>query len=310
MDPSNWELKSEFELDTQSGQLLKIENKGNVNREKVTQDEIHNTRFKATLVSVTYGTYDGSPACLLLINYSFFFQIATLSRFVFAKIHAKFSQVTDAQFTKPDSYDCGQDPVVKLYAPREVWGQSKVVQQKRTWALTVPVVANIHGVQAGVTVNGGVEKNVDRDHRMNILGDTLSDDNHVSGDNEVQWNISENRAQRDGIPHGFTTAIIALLPSNGNKIQLDVKVTPSVVFSINPLRLLQKKDEPLYLDRKTTKGTSPLPAAITDMKDSNIDWAAVIRLQEEYQVSILFTHISPLLYSPSSEAPVTRPICG
>jgi hypothetical protein len=284
MESFSWELETDFELDTQSGQLLKIENKGIVNREKIVQAEIHNTRFKATLVSVTYGTYDGLPACLLLIDYSFFFRIATLSRFIFAKVHAKLSQVTDANFTRPDSYDCTQDPVMKLYAPKEVWGQSKIVQQKRTWALTVPVVTNTFGVEAGVTVNGGVEKNVDRDHRMNILGDTLSDDDHVNGDNEVEWNISENKAQKDGIPHGLKTAIIASLPSNGNGIQLDLKITPSVAFSINPLRLIQKKHDPLYLDGKTAKGKSPLPATITDMNDPSIDWATIIELKEEHQV--------------------------
>ncbi|KAF5258205.1 hypothetical protein FOXYS1_11234 [Fusarium oxysporum] len=273
---SPWDFEPTFQPDTESyedtedtnaHQAFRVRNQGVVNRDKILQHEVHNTRLKATLGSVTYGTFESTPVCLLIFHFSFSFRVASLSRFVLAKIRTEFCQATDSRFTKPDQYDPTQDPVVKLFAPVQIWGQRKVVQGKRSWGLSVPIMASTPiGGQAGFTINGGVEKSTDRDHRMNIQGDKHSDEEHVNGDNKVEWTIDENRAQKDGIPHRLTTAVVITLPSNGSGIQV------------------REKHDPLYLDGKTSKGKSPLPDHTIDLSDPGINWAPILRLKDEYEV--------------------------
>ncbi|KAJ9643583.1 hypothetical protein H2201_007955 [Coniosporium apollinis] len=170
-----------------AGTTLSIMNHSLVNREKIVQEDIRNTKFKAVLSSVTYGTFDSAPACLVVFDFSFHFPVHSRSRFTYAGIAVKFGQATGATFPKIDPYNPKKDPIIRVFAPVEVWGQAKVKQEHTTWALSIPIVASTpFGGEVGVEVGGGVNKNVDTDHRMTMAGMKYSDDDHL-GDSVVIW---------------------------------------------------------------------------------------------------------------------------
>ena len=279
-------FSTDFDLDPHSGATLRIENAGLVNREKIASSAIGNTRFSARLSSVTYGTLSTAPACLVVFDFAFAFRASSRARFTRADIAVEFAQARDAAFSAIEGIDPLTDPVVRMFAPVELWGVAKKVRETRTWNFTVPVmVSTPMGVEAGVEVGREAGKEVDVDRRMNVRGDTYSDERHVMGDNLVEWSVDENAAQKDGIPFRLTTAAVVTLPTTGLGIQVKVVVKPAVAFSLNPIRLLQRKHDPIYLDGKTAKGKSPVPEGKTDFGDASIDWASVIKFQSEYQVS-------------------------
>jgi hypothetical protein len=284
-----------FELDPHSNATLHISNSNLVNREKITQQTISSTRFSARLSSVTYGTLPSSsptpvpePACLVVIDFAFSFRAGTRARFTRADIAVIFGQAADPAFSplpppKDGASPALDDPVVRLFAPVQLWGVATVQHESRLWRVGMPVTAQAPGgvVQGGVEVSRESGKEVDIGKRMNVRGELIGDDAHVDGDNGVEWVVGENAAQKDGIPHRLTVAIVVSLPKSKSGMTVAVEVKPAVAFSMNPLRLMQQKHDPIYLDGKTGKGTPPV--GVTDFADPSIDWAKVIKFEAEYQ---------------------------
>lgn len=84
-------------------------------------------------------------------------------------------------------------------APKEVYGIVKTVDEKKYWDVSIPLMFEIPvGFSAGITGTAGAEKNVIEDNRMEIHGNLSQDDDHDEGANGVTWDLTENKAQKDG----------------------------------------------------------------------------------------------------------------
>jgi hypothetical protein len=120
---------------------------------------------------------------------------------------------------------------------------------------------------------------------------TSDDDGHYS-DNIAKWRMREYTQQSSGVLHQSTAAAVITLPSNPeNNIKVTVLVRPFVAFSLNPLRLRQKRNDLIYLDRHTPKGDVIVPGL--DFKDPNFPWDEIVKIPTQYSVSI-FPHLSRL----------------
>lgn len=106
-------------------------------------------------------------------------------------------------------------------------------------------------------------------------------------DNNIEFRLLEIESLKTGILHRFTAAAVVLLPKGESpKIKAKLVVKPSVVFSVNPLRLLPRKDDPIFLDGITEKGE---PIAFgTDFSQSEYPWMSIIVTRGKEKVSLYF----------------------
>jgi hypothetical protein len=282
----NANFETDFDLDTSSGSTLKIRHEGEGNREKITADRIHNTKFSAKLSTVQYGTWKTEQAVLVVFAFHFGFKNEKRDRYTSATITVEFEETRNTKLEKPPIKNPKNDPEVKFFAPVQICGTISKEGVKRQWNFEGRLGYQIPlGPDLGVKPAFNKESTTEKNRRMWITGETDSDDDHRY-DNKVTWELKENKVEESGILHDLSTAVVITLPkSPQHLVKVKMSVTPFVALSVNPLRLLQKKDDPILLDRKTPKG--PQFGQGMDFSDENFPWASIVNIPTEYQVIIL-----------------------
>jgi len=277
----NADFETEFDLDESSDAILRVNHDGmSRNREKITADDLRSTGFKARLTHVQYGTYNSQPAVLLRFKFEFRYRNESVRRFKRATIKLTLEETKDESLKDPEPRKYENDPHIVIIGPVQVCGEVKTEDSKRTWNVSVPIQYENFGVTAGPEFGFGEERNWNQDHRMWINGYRTSDDDHYK-DNEVTWDTQENKQQGSGILHYWSAALVALLPSNPpNPVKLKAVVQPTIAWSINPLRLKSKNDDPVYLDRVTGVG-DPI-CSDKDFNASDFPWSEVFKSPTEY----------------------------
>lgn len=106
-------------------------------------------------------------------------------------------------------------------------------------------------------------------------------------DNNIEFRLQEIKSLKTGILHRLTAAAVVLLPKGESpKIKAKLVVKPSVGFSVNPRRLLPRKDDPIFLDGITEKGD---PIAFgCDFSHSEYPWMSIIVKSGKEKVSLYF----------------------
>ena len=279
----NGDIETDFEVDESSDTTLRVKHDGSANRPKITSQTINKTAFYARLTHVQYGTWRGEDAVILGFEFEFRYPDESLKRMIAASIRLTLEAVKDSTLSAPDApLDPKNDPQIVLLAPGQVRGEIKPESVSRSWALQVPVKYHFFGLDIGVEGSLGQDTTVESDHRMWINGFSDSDDEHYE-DNAVVWDTGENQGQKSGILHRFPAAVVAKLPKNPqHPVKLTGRVTPSVAYSLNPLRLRQKKDDPVFLDRLTGKGDAIAPG--TDFGSADFPWDKIVHIPQEYSV--------------------------
>lgn len=277
--PLNGSFETEFEVDNAAAiPQLGIEANGKINRHLITREKIGSTSFSATTQRVQYGTYNGNPACLIVINFTFRFRPKTPARYSYARITVTFRRATDLQNHRAPKAPPEDDPHVANMAPIGVYGVAMPVEDK-----TMQVV-----FESPL----GLQTDVD------ILGEPVEDDNHINAPNGGSWELRENSVEKDGILRNFYAAIVVLNPP-GQPMWMEVAVMPSVRFSIDPRRLfgkndaiaklLQLNDQPVPLDGKTPKeGQADL--GCDDFSSPQFPWSKILRLPSENKVRLDLVH--------------------
>jgi hypothetical protein len=278
----NGDIETDFQLDESSEATLQIRHDGEINRTKITAQDISSTSFAAKLNHVQYGKWSGQDAVLLKFSFEFRFQNESIKRFTAASIRITLQETKDATLSEPSPRNPKNDPHIARIAPVQVCGELKKESKSRHWQISVPVKYTGFGVEAGGEGEVGVDTVADVDHRMWINGFTDGDDEHHD-DNIAVWETQENAVQDSGILHRFPAALVAILPKGPKHlIKLTGQVTPTIAFSLNPLRLRQKKDDPVFLDRETQKGDPIAPDL--DFKSPEFPWDEVVKIPSEYSV--------------------------
>ena len=278
----NGDFVTDFDVDEAAKAKLRIENDGSPNRGKITADALGGIFYQALLSHVQYGKYDGQPAALLIFNFQFSFRDQTSKRITSASVTLTFEETTGPNVKLPEPRNPKNDPVVVFMSPAQVFGEVSVVQRKPYWNLDVSMKFKQYGADVGPEVGMGQASEYTQDRRMTLIGFSTSDDEHHEN-NAVVWNINENSLQRSGILHRFPAAVIITLPKGPeHHVRITGLIRPFVAFSINPLRLRQKKDDPVYLDRIKEKGT-PIMRGV-DFKDKAFPLSDLVTLPTEYQV--------------------------
>lgn len=276
----NGDFDFDLEVDEQSEATLKIENKGQTNREKVTQHDIGKTSWKSRLHLVQYGTYSGRRAVLVVFKNEFHFIPETIKRITSVSLEFVFEETSGSNLATPVPRIVNNDPQIQLLAPAQVCGTNLKEQLTTTWKLSVPLLFQGAGVQPEVERESASERN----HRMWLLGFSQGTDEH-DVDNRAKWICKENTVDSTGILQEFTTAVVVTLPVKPERpIKVTALIHPYVAFSVNILRLRKKKDEAIFLDGQTAKGKPIRPDL--DFEDPVFPWKEVVNIPEEYQVRL------------------------
>lgn len=290
----NGGFETDFTLNEQSVPLLGIHNNGRVNRTLATHERIGKTSFSATLGQVLYGKYKGDDACLVVIDFSFRFRSEVACRYSYAEILVAFRRAVDIRNPRKRADDPSEDPRVTNMAPKEVYGILKASKEKNSYGITIPAMFESPiGLWTSIEGHAGKEETEHQENRMEIHGDLYFDDEHDQYANAVTWDLSENDALKDGIFRYFKAAIVLLNPPE-QPMWMEVVVKPSVRFSLDPrrlvqksnpfARLLQKNDDPVLLDGKTAK-TGPFDPGCNDFSSPAFPWDKVLQIPKEYEVS-------------------------
>jgi hypothetical protein len=149
---------------------------------------------------------------------------------------------------------------VANFAPKQILGTVSERENKRSFELEVPLVFNTPFGSAGITAKTANETTMTEHGRLEVYGNLAQDDEHDDGANSVTWDLTENPINKDGILRSFRGTIL-LFCRPGEAFWLRGTVKPVVSFSLDPRRLATKKlvrekDEPIYLDGKTSLGKS------------------------------------------------------
>ncbi|KAK1764157.1 hypothetical protein QBC33DRAFT_548237 [Phialemonium atrogriseum] len=292
--PPNTVFETEFELDPKAGSTLSKtirHQEREVNRVKITSDRIRNTSFRAELAKVQYGTYncqqaDGTykpePAALLIFNFRFHFRSENRDRFTSVKIEVEFKETLNTKLERPPDRNPNNDPQVRFVAPHQICGTPTEVDVKKSWKFEGQLGYQVPaGPSLSATPSVQTEASFQRHHRMWIKGDTDGDNDH-RWDNKAVWVMQENRMQGSGVLSSFPGAVVIVLPkSPEHLVKARVTVVPHLAFSLNPLRLKQKRDDPILLDRKTSWGPEYEPGK--DFSDPDYPWSSIIKIPTEYQ---------------------------
>lgn len=292
----NHDFETDLDIKQEDVPLLKIHNDGRVNRPLATQDHIGHTAFGAVLKRVHYGIYQDEPACLISLEFSFKFKSKSHSRYCYAEIDVEFEKAVDVRKPKIRSTDPDSDPQVVNFAPKEVYGIVKTVNEKKYGDVSIPLMFQTPvGLSAGIMGTFGAEKKMIEENRMEIHGNLAQDDDHDEGANAVTWDLTENATSKDGILRSFRAAIVVKY-GRGEAFWMRVSVKPAIKFSLDPRRistkgdslhrLLQRNDDPILLDGVTPlKGQPDL--ACDDFSSSEFPWEKILQFPKEYEVSDL-----------------------
>jgi hypothetical protein len=240
---------------------LGIHNDERVNRSLATHEHIGKTSYSAYVRHVQYGTYQNKPACLVAIDFSFRFPNKGGSRFSSAEVEVTYERALDAEKPSLRSTDASLDPIVANFAPKQMFGQVKERENKKTFEIEVPLVFETpFGLSAEITGRWARETSMTEEGRTELYGNLAQDDEHDDGANSVAWDLSENPISKDGILRSFR-GVVLLFCRPREAFWMHVSVKPVVKFSLDPRRLFTKRlvgdrDEPILLDGVTTLGNA------------------------------------------------------
>lgn len=282
---ANQDFETEFKLDP-SG-TLQIKNKEQVNRHKITAERISSTSFKAVLSRVQYGIYEEKRAVLVVFEFSFGYQRNSHHRINYASINIEFTKTCDAKFTPPSPYEPNDDPVVAKILPVQIFGKTTETGDGGvSFSPNSPKSMTLTIVFKGWELEPKLEHTEPAGDSLLLEADTYGDDDHTM-DNNIEFRLLELNSLKTGILQKVKAAAIVILPQGVSpKIKAKLVVKPSVVFSVNPLRLIPRNDDPIFLDGITEKGD---PIVIgRDFSQSRYPWMSIIVTRGEEKVSLQF----------------------
>ena len=182
--------------------------------------------IEGNFASVQYGTYNGRPACCMVIDFRLVFQPS--STIDWAKLQFRFgSSNTEANETQ----------ISNVFFPVELTGQCDTSQDIKGVSSNVGVGSP--GAKAGVAMSKQQARITKR--RWRLQGTT---EEHGGDYDTFCWKIFENSLSEDSVPRNFRTGMIAYLPSGynlGTEHDVDFWVDISIEASLRGLFPRRKK---------------------------------------------------------------------
>jgi hypothetical protein len=248
---------------------------------KLTHKEFGDAGVIGMVSRVSWGTYDGKDACLVVFSFSLKSGKRAL-RFRNANVKITFAR-------HPSSTLEYGSPSVLVFAPRKIFGISTTESKGLRYYAELSAQAPLSPVEVGPTV--GIEKgsSFDKEHRFKIVGNFWAT-KHGSNWDIVYWDVKENRKAKYGIPDRLNVGVIV---DAGGPFQEIVEVTVDTPLKDGLFGFPWSKDSPVPFYPGVPKGTDP-PSKDFE-KFTEEDWKAMIPYEEEFQVRCTILKLTVML---------------
>lgn len=247
------------------GELSPRRNPDSETRNTVLDQSFLQGRVLAAVKGVSSGTYNGKPACLLVLQFRF---RETRGRFKDISIFVKFTQIP-SNVKHPE-------PVIRVVSPCQIYGRTTTEQLEMTYNIGAQFSANGGPASAGATLSRDKVSSYQKDHALEISGMPWTSDDEHDEHNMVIWTIRENKKSTAHFPKELNFGMV---------VERGCGVQATVTLKVNGFHSLAwKEDDPLLLPLDgITKGPVPSKEAFEQLEDSG--WKLLVPYREEGQVS-------------------------
>jgi hypothetical protein len=197
------------------------------------------------------------------MRFTFQYNRDSILRFKKAEIIVSFDKTTDL------SMGATKEPVVRVFAPRKVFGKPTEEAKKFNYEVALQCSLSVGLVTAGPTLSIGSESAFTKEHKLEIKGlDQMTRKRkqpHI-----VIWTATEDDLAKSGIPDELNLAVVVEYDGD---FQADVNIRVDTPLMDGLYGHIWSKDDPLLFLPPLSKG-DPLP---TDQFDhlSEADWQAL-----------------------------------
>ncbi|MBE7180030.1 MAG: hypothetical protein INR71_02285 [Terriglobus roseus] len=238
------------------------------------ESSLSDSGILGTVRSVSYGSWEGSPACLIAMRY--FFRFAEGNRFKAAQILVTF----DAASKKVDAGSGrrrANAPVVRNFSPRKVYGQRS--EESKAWHYDVGLEAALPSGPASITpsIGAGRESSFTREHHLEVIGKPWSSRDHLDF-NQVVWTAHETKTQKHGIPDELNLAVVV---QHDGPFQAFVEAEGKVAGNLALRAWPWDRRHPLLFDGVTQIGKPPARTEFDKLTAA--EWRSLAPFTGEYE---------------------------
>jgi hypothetical protein len=244
---------------------------------KVTHKEFWDAGVIGMVNRVSWGTYHGNTACLVVFSFSLRSGDHAL-RFRNANVKITFER--HAPSVPTQAY-----PAVLVFAPRKIFGMPTIESKKLAYKVELSAEVPIGPVEVGPTASIENESLYEKEHRFKTVGNFWATKNGSDWD-IVYWDVKENRRAKYGIPDRLNVGVIV---SAGGPFQGIVEVTVDTPLKDGLFGFPWSKDSPVPFYPGVSKG--PNPRAVDFDKLTEEDWRTMIPYEEEWQVGCMILEL-------------------
>lgn len=251
-----------LEVDNHAGELHTLTNVDDEkHRPVVTSKELGECRLVGKLHGVHYGYFDGKPAALILFHFMFHAETGRrIFRYTSASIKVNFSS-TPSHDDLPN-----REPIVRTFFPANAFGKRTEATVENKWEIPMTIgTSSLFPVDVRIEPKVGEKTTFKKGERMEICGFAYGCPNPREL-NLVQWDVVENKLEKDGIPREIFCGAIVLHDRDEFMADVTVKVrTGMSLGSIDPRAWAMEgrpwtKDDPIFFKRHIiTEGVDTLP---------------------------------------------------
>ncbi len=223
-----------------TGELGKQRNIGEETRSKVTQKKFLGCGVLATITNVSFGTYEGRNACLVILKFSF--------RWTRERYHIKRADIQICfdrypKISDANTGDISGEPIVRNLGPRKIYGVPNTNGQK--WSLNVEQICEALPPRS---LKNATEKKAFLDEgRLEIIGKPWSDSRRRKT-HKGCWIVTEFGNKNYGIPDELRLGMIV---EYSGSFQATVKVAADIPLVENLFGFPWPVDDPiLFMDNE------------------------------------------------------------
>ena len=249
---------------TGTGELGGQKNSGEATRDKIVHIEALDRSVIGSVTRVCYGQYNGRPACLVCMRFTFRYRRNSALRFKRAEIVARFDKRDCKNNTSP-----ANDPTIQAYAPRKIFGEPTMVVRELGFHV---------GADLGLTavMSGGPQASIEKRATfaerqcLEIVGldqcTRRRPKPHI-----VVWTVAEVPALQSGIPDELYFAAVV---AHDGAFQAEIKVKVDTPLKDGLYAHVWSKDAPVLFIPSVGKGEACPRIEFDALSDD--DWRALV----------------------------------
>jgi hypothetical protein len=282
MSDTQFERTVELELGGSSGQLGSAPKTIENEEEVATFHKLGKLVAQSHVTCLQQGTLGGRFATLFALECRFEGGTAGIGRFSQANIKISLSKVSS------DDNANSMPPNIGRFCPVKLSGTGIPVVVTRTSGLNASISPGTSSIQAHLNANTGLKETFTRTHNLSFVGNKLACRTSRTGNNRVNWTITENSRQEEGIPNAFRVALI--VTHDCEPIQATVKLSVKTKWGTLFGRPWSKPS-PLILEPVRSYGPKVTSSTFDDLTEEN--WKQVIDFDGKLTVSKTHQNYSP-----------------